>query len=170
MKRPLLLLLALAACRQEMDDMPRLEPMEAAPMFEDGTASLRPPPGAVPVDAYLGPVPEALPREVPLAVLERGRERYGIFCAPCHSPVGDGEGMIVQRGFPPPSSFHDPGLIAAPDRHFYEVITHGYGVMFPYASRVPPADRWANVAYVRTLQLAERAPVALVEPPAEARP
>ena len=141
--------------------MPRLEPLEAAPALKDGSAALRPPPGTVPVDADLSPVPDALPREVPLAVVTRGRERYDIFCAPCHSPVGDGEGMIVQRGFPRPPSFHDPGLIAAPDRHFYDVITHGYGVMFPYAARVPPADRWAIVAYIRALQLSQHAPAAL---------
>jgi hypothetical protein len=170
-RRAALVLLALAACKQEMADMPRFEPLEAAPMFEDGSAALRPPPGTVPLDADLSPVPEALPREVPLATVERGRGRYDIFCVPCHGPVGDGEDMVVQRGFPPPPSFHDPGLIAAPDRHFYDVITHGYGVIFPYAARVPPPDRWAIVACIRALQLAERAPVALAEPsPPEPRP
>lgn len=167
MRPAIAILFALAACKQEMADMPRLEPLEPAPMFEDGSAALRPPPGTVPVDADLSPVPDALPREVPLALVERGRERYDIFCAPCHSPLGDGEGMIVQRGFPPPPSFHDPGLVAAPDRHFYDVITHGYGVMFPYAARVPPADRWAITAYIRALQLSRRAPVALAGPSPE---
>jgi mono/diheme cytochrome c family protein len=163
-KRAALFFLVLAACRQEMADMPRLDPMERAPMFDGGSAALRPPPGTVPADADLAPVPDALPREVPLALVERGRERYDIFCAPCHSPLGDGDGIIVERGFPSPPSFHDPGLIAAPDRHFYEVITHGFGVMFPYAARVPPRDRWAIIAYIRALQLAERAPVALAGP------
>lgn len=164
MRRALVLILALAACRQEMQDMPRLDPMERAPMFDGGSAALRPPAGTVPVNAVLEPVPEALPREVPLALVERGRERFDIYCAPCHGPTGEGDGMIVQRGFPSPPSFHDPGLIAAPDRHIYDVISNGFGVMFPYASRVPPPDRWAIIAYVRALQLAERTPVGLLAP------
>ena len=164
MKRALLLLLALAACKQEMQTMPRLDPMEPAPMFDGGSEALRPPPGTVAASAVLDPAPQALPARVPSALVQRGRERFDIFCAPCHGPTGEGDGMIVQRGFPAPPSFHDPGLIAAPDRHFYDVISNGFGVMFPYGSRVPPADRWAIVAYVRALQLAFRTPVALLPP------
>lgn len=162
MRRAVLLALLLAGCRQDMADMPRLDPLQRAAMFSGQSAALLPPEGVVARDADLSPQPEALPREVPIAVLERGRERFGIFCVPCHSPVGDGEGMIVQRGFPHPPSFHDPRLIAAPDRHFYEVITNGFGVMFPYGSRVPPEDRWAIIAYIRALQLSRRTPVALI--------
>lgn len=163
MRGALLLLLLLAACRQEMADMPRLDPLERAQGLKGGVAAQLPPEGTVPVDADLSPVPEALPREVPLAMIERGRERFDIFCVPCHSELGDGDGMIVQRGFPSPPSFHDPGLIAAPDRHFYDVITNGFGVMFPYGARVTPEDRWAIIAYIRALQLAKRAPVALLD-------
>jgi hypothetical protein len=159
----LLPVLLTAGCRQEMADMPRLEALERAPMFAGGTAALRPPAGTVARDADLSPVAERLPREVPMAVLERGRERFGIYCEPCHSPVGDGEGIIVQRGFPQPPSFHDPGLIAASDRHYYDVITNGFGVMFPYGARVELADRWAIIAYIRALQLSRRAPVALLD-------
>jgi mono/diheme cytochrome c family protein len=87
-----------------------------------------------------------------LALVERGRERFNAFCSECHGYGGDADGMVVQRGFPRPPSFHDPQLIAAPDQHFVNVITNGYGVMYSYADRVPPADRWAITAYIRALQ------------------
>lgn len=90
------------------------------------------------------------------ASLARGRERYGIYCTPCHSVVGDGDGMVVRRGFPRPSSFHTDRLRAAPDAYFYSVITHGYGVMYPFGDRIAPADRWAIVAYLRALQTSGR--------------
>ena len=92
-----------------------------------------------------------------LKTLERGRERFNIYCAPCHSQLGDGTGMIVQRGFSKPPSFHEPRLRDAPPGHFYHVITHGYGAMYSYASRIEPADRWAIVAYIRALQLSQNA-------------
>lgn len=91
--------------------------------------------------------------------LARGRERFNIYCAPCHSEMGDGEGMIAQRGFPHPPSYHSDRLRQAPDRHFYDVITNGYGAMYPYADRVSPADRWAIVGYIRALQLSQHAPL-----------
>jgi len=99
-----------------------------------------------------------------LAVLERGRERFDIFCAPCHSIAGDGDGMIARRGFPHPPSFHIDRLRNAPDTHFYAVITDGYGAMFPYATRIPPDDRHAIVAYIRALQLSQHAAVADLPP------
>lgn len=98
------------------------------------------------------------PRPLTLTLLERGRERYGIFCAPCHGKTGDGDGRVVQRGFPAPPSYHDPRLRAAPDGHFFDVISRGYGVMYPYADRVAPDDRWAIVAYIRALQMSRNAP------------
>ena len=90
--------------------------------------------------------------------LERGRERYNIFCAPCHAKTGDGNGMIVQRGFSRPPSFHIDRLRQAPAGHYFHAITHGFGAMSSYASRIPPADRWAIVAYIRALQLSQNAP------------
>ena len=87
-------------------------------------------------------------------MLERGQQRYGIFCTPCHGLTGEGDGIVVTRGFPSPPSYLDPRLVAAPDRHFYDVVTRGYGAMYPYAARVGPADRWAIVAYIRALQFA----------------
>ena len=99
-------------------------------------------------------IPLPLTREL----LARGRERFDIFCAPCHSRLGDGDGPIVRRGFPAPPSFHTERLRGAPDSHFYAVITHGYGLMYPYADRVAANDRWAITAYIRALQLSQHAP------------
>src|SRR5262249_12226540 len=93
-------------------------------------------------------------------LLARGRQRYEIYCMPCHSPLGDGEGPVVQRGFPAPPSYHLQRLREAADRHFYDVITQGHGVMPSYADRVTPEDRWAIVAYIRALQLSQHAPLA----------
>jgi len=91
------------------------------------------------------------------ALLERGQDRFRIFCTPCHSELGDGRGMIVQRGFPPPPSYHTQRLREAPTQHFYDVITNGYGAMYPYADRISPADRWAIAAYIRALQRSQNA-------------
>ena len=95
---------------------------------------------------------QALPAERPAAMLARGRERFDIYCAPCHSPRGDGDGFIARRGFPHPPSYLEPRLRTAPDRHFFDVITSGYGVMYSYGDRVSPEDRWAIVAWIRELQ------------------
>lgn len=91
------------------------------------------------------------------ALLRRGQDRFRIFCRPCHSELGDGQGMIVQRGFPPPPSYHTQRLRDAPVQHFYDVITHGYGAMYPFADRVAPPDRWAIAAYIRALQRSQNA-------------
>jgi len=103
------------------------------------------------------------------ALLERGRERYDIFCSPCHSIAGDGDGMIARRGFPHPPSFHTDALRAASDAHLYAVITNGYGDMYSYATRIEPEDRLAIVAYIRALQLSQHAPLAAVPEPERAR-
>ena len=101
---------------------------------------------------------------VTLALLERGQERFRIYCTPCHSELGDGHGMIVQRGFPPPPSYHIDRLRQAPVQHFYDVITNGYGAMYSFAERVQPADRWAIAAYIRALQRSQNAKLADVPP------
>lgn len=98
------------------------------------------------------------------ALLLRGQERFRIYCAPCHSELGDGHGMIVQRGFPAPPDYTLPSLLEAPSQHFYDVITNGHGAMYSYADRVQPADRWAIAAYIRVLQLARHATMADVPP------
>lgn len=109
-------------------------------------------PGAA--TGYANPLP------ITPALLARGRERFDIYCAPCHSRAGDGDGMIARRGFPAPPSYHTPSLRNAPDSHFYQVISDGYGVMYPYADRIAPPDRWAIVAYIRALQMSQHAPAA----------
>jgi mono/diheme cytochrome c family protein len=98
----------------------------------------------------------AAPPPVDTALLARGQERYEIYCSPCHGLDGNGRGAVVERGFPQPPSYLAQRLVAAPARHFYDVITNGYGVMFSYAARVDPSDRWAIVAYIRALQLAQQ--------------
>jgi mono/diheme cytochrome c family protein len=116
------------------------------------TATRVPPDGIVPREAIDTAAPP-----LSLSLLERGRERFNIYCSPCHARVGDGNGMIVQRGFPHPPSFHSDRLRAAPTQHIYDVITNGYGAMYSYAARVPPPDRWAIAAYIRALQASQHA-------------
>jgi len=116
-------------------------------------------PAKTPDDTVQFEAKPAAPPPVTLALLERGQQRFRIYCTPCHSELGDGHGMIVQRGFPPPPSYHIDRLRAAPVEHFYDVITHGYGAMYSYANRVQPADRWAIAAYIRALQLSQHASI-----------
>ena len=101
---------------------------------------------------------------VTLALLQRGQERFRIYCTPCHSELGDGRGMIVQRGFPPPPSYHIDRLRKVPAQYFYDVITNGHGAMYSFANRVQPADRWAIAAYIRALQRSQDATLADVPP------
>jgi mono/diheme cytochrome c family protein len=99
-----------------------------------------------------------------LALLQHGGERFHIYCAPCHSELGDGHGMIVQRGFSPPPSYEETRLREGSTQHFYDVITQGHGAMYSFAQRVPPADRWAIGAYIRALQLSQQAVIADLSP------
>ena len=170
-------LLLLAACegaKQDMYDQPRYKPMAASSLFNSGSSAQPPPSGAV--ARARGPFADssggrkgaaavaqddaanASPRQpypLTLALLQRGQNRYTVYCVPCHSPLGDGDGLVVRRGFPSPPSFHTERLRGAADRHLYEVISHGYGVMYPFADRIAPPDRWAIVAYLRALQLSQ---------------
>jgi len=104
------------------------------------------------------------PPPLTLALLQRGQQRFRIYCTPCHSELGDGNGMIVQRGFPRPPSYHAEPLLHAPVQHFYDVISNGYGAMYAHGDRIRPRDRWAIVAYVRALQLSQHAAVADMPP------
>jgi mono/diheme cytochrome c family protein len=149
--------IALAAC-DNMANQPKRLPFEL-PYGAEANWPALPPPGIVARDEV--PVP---PPPITLALLEHGRQRFDIYCAPCHSRVGDGHGVIVQRGFPAPPSYYIDRLREAPAQHFYDVITHGYGAMYPYAARVGPADRWAIIAYIRALQASENARLAEVPP------
>ena len=155
--RMLALVVLLTGCEQNMYEQPKLKPYGAAPFFPGGLAALAPPHGTVPRTADPEPRSETLPLQLTDALLARGRERYDIFCSPCHGRVGNGEGIIVQRGFPAPPSYHTDRLRRAPDRHFYAVISDGFGRMYSYASRVPIPDRWAIVAFIRALQLSQHA-------------
>lgn len=155
-----------------MIDQPRYEPLEASDFFEDGAASRSPVPGTVPRGdrrgdkAFVsGVLPEGgfvtmSPLPINVDLLQRGRQRFNIFCSPCHSRTGDGQGMIVLRGFKQPASFHTDRLRAQPVGYFVDVITNGFGVMPSYASQVPPDDRWAIAAYIGALQLSQYARVA----------
>jgi mono/diheme cytochrome c family protein len=152
---------------------PKYKPLDPSKFFDDGRSARPLVPGTVArghlrIDElyYTGKINGVAVDEFPFPItrqdLERGRERYNIFCAPCHDDAGRGRGMIVQRGFPEPPSYHLDRLRQAPAGHFFDVMTHGYGTMYSYASRVPPDDRWRIAAYIRALQLSERATVAEV--------
>src|ERR1700730_18791303 len=159
-----------------MHVQPRYNPYDPSSFFVDGRSARQPVPGTVPRDAVLagdtGSDHESLSARsdtyrfsVTRAVLDRVRERYNIFCAPCHGLAGDGDGMIVHRGFQAPPSYHIESLRRAPASHFFEVITDGFGAMYTYGYRVPPRDRWAIVAYIRALQLSRQVNIAAVPEP-----
>jgi hypothetical protein len=166
-----LCLVLLAGCQQEMANQPRYEPLEASTFFADGLSSRPLVPGTVARDQLqleepfytghsAGEEVATLPLPLTSDLLARGRERYNIYCTPCHDHVGTGHGMIVRRGYPRPPSFHIPRLRQVPIGHFFVVITNGSGAMSAYASLVTPHDRWAITAYLRALQLSQYAPVA----------
>lgn len=163
------LALTCAGCRLDMHVQPRYNPYDPSTFFTNGMSARLPVPGTVPrgplrlsANELLysgkihGQLANVFPFPITQGVLERGRQRYNIFCSPCHGLSGDGDGMIVQRGFRQPPSYHIERLMNAPVGHFFDVITNGFGVMFPYGYRVSPRDRWAIVAYIRALQLSRR--------------
>lgn len=171
-------LTVLAGCQQAMQDQPRYEPLEASPFFADGQASRPLVPdtvarGHLRTDAHLyaglsgGTPADTLPFPVTYGLLARGQERFNIYCSPCHDRLGNGDGMIVRRGFTRPTSFHSDRLREAPVGHLFAVITHGFGAMPDYAAQISPVDRWAIIAYIRALQLSQHATLADV--PAEER-
>jgi hypothetical protein len=161
-----------------MYEQPRYEPLEPSSFFEDGRSSRPLVAGTVPREDARGAPPkgadedvfytgwrkgklaEAVPFPVDRDVLERGQERYRIYCVPCHAESGDGRGMIVRRGFNQPPPYYSEELRKQPIGHFFDVMTRGYGTMYSYAARVPPRDRWAIAAYIRVLQLSQHAEVA----------
>ena len=156
------------ACRRDMYDQPKAKPLSANSFFKDGTSARQIPPhtvargdarsdSAFSTGLTNGLLVTQLPMQLTPDLLARGRERYDIHCAVCHGRTGAGNGEIVRRGFPAPPTYHTNRLRNAPIGHFYNVITNGYGVMYPYASRVEPMDRWAIAAYVRALQLSHNA-------------
>ena len=159
-----------SGCRLDMHAQPKYLPYEPTTFFGDGRSERQPVPGTVArghlrLDELLytgkenGVLADKFPFPITREDLERGRERYNIYCTPCHDYTGTGNGMIVQRGFPPPPSFHIDRLRAAPAGHFFDVITNGDGAMYNYAARVEPEDRWRIAAYIRVLQLSRHASV-----------
>jgi len=160
--------LILTSCelRQAMYDQEKYEPLEKSTFFADGQ-SWRPQVegtvarGELREDTHFyegtvnGELSNVLPIELNKELLERGQQRYNIYCSPCHDRTGQGNGIIVKRGLKQPTSFHDDRLKNMPVGYFFDVITNGYGVMYSYASRVPIKDRWAIAAYIRTLQLSQ---------------
>lgn len=171
----LLPLLGHTSCRRGMVDQQKVKPLAQDDFFADSRGSRIPPAHTVArgqlredEQFYTGKIGNDLAATFPMPIspelLARGRERYEIYCAVCHASTGDGNGMIVQRGFPPPPSFHEQRLRDAPIGHFIDVITNGYGVMYSYASRVAPEDRWAVAAYIRALQLSQHATAADADP------
>ena len=157
----------LAGCDLSMTEQRKLSTYSPTALWPDGTTARPLPAGVVPQGDVERAAAAKNPPPVTEALLARGQERFGIFCAPCHGLAGDGDGVIVMHGFPAPPSYHVDRLLAAPAQHFYDVMTNGYGVMFSYADRVSPHDRWAIAAYIRALQLSRRAKVAEVPDAAE---
>jgi mono/diheme cytochrome c family protein len=165
----LALLMALTGCRLDMQVQPRMNPLARSDFFSDqrsarplveGTVAR----GELRADTYfytgkVGSSPgDYLPFPVTREVLQRGRERFNIYCAPCHSRLGDGNGFVPSRGFPrKPPSYHIPRLQKAPLGYFFDVMTNGFGIMPDYASQISPEDRWKIVAYIRALQLSQDA-------------
>jgi len=160
--------LATTGCRQDMHNQPRYKPFAATDFFGDGRAS-RPAiedtvaRGQLHIDQarYTGKVDgkdvEAFPIQMTRADVERGQQRFNIYCSPCHGRLGNGHGMIVARGLRQPPSYLDQRLVDAPVGHFFDVMTNGYGAMYSYASRVAVDDRWRVAAYIRALQLSQGA-------------
>lgn len=159
--------LTFAGCN-DMEHQPKYQPLDPSPFFADGRSS-RPPVddtvarGQLQLDDHLykgkvnGEPARTIPIPVTAELLNRGQERYDIFCSVCHGKTGDGRGMIVQRGMKQPESYHIDRLRQAPAGYFYDTIVNGFGVMYSYGDRIPVNDRWAIVAYIRTLQLSQNA-------------
>ena len=163
-----LTLVILTGCRQDMHDQPKYKALAPSSFFLDGRSARPLVPGTVArgdlredTDLYQGKVDgkwvDAFPFPVTKQILERGQERYNIYCVPCHDLVGNGQGMVVRRGFRAPPSYHIERLRQAPAGYFYDVITNGFGAMQDYSVQVPVRDRWAIVAYIRALQLSQHA-------------
>jgi mono/diheme cytochrome c family protein len=155
-----------------MHVQPRYNPYDPSNFFSDGRSERQPVEGTVARSEIVGGPNEVVdtgtlngkeidsfPFPITRAVLDRGRDRFNIFCAPCHGLAGDGDGMIVQRGFQRPPSYHIDRLRNAPVGHFFSVMTNGLGAMYPYGYRVLPRDRWAIIAYIRALQLSRQATI-----------
>ena len=171
-------LIALVSCRQKMANQPRYDPFESSDFFTDGMAARPRVAGTVArgelnvTDFFStgkigGQDGNGFPMAVTRALVDRGNERFDVYCAPCHGRLGDGAGMVPSRGYRRPPSFHTQALRQQPTGHFFDVMTNGFGSMPSYRTMIPPQDRWAIIAYIRALQLSQNATVADV--PADQR-
>jgi hypothetical protein len=173
--------LLLVACRQQMFQQPSYRPYQPSSFFADGT-SARPVPadtvarGQLRDDPLLftgkdasGQDATEFPFPITREVLTRGQQRFNVYCTPCHGFAGDGDGMVVRRGFTTPPTYHSDRLRQAPVGYFFRVISNGFGSMPSYATQVAASDRWAIIAYIRALQLSQAAPLVDVPPDARAR-
>jgi mono/diheme cytochrome c family protein len=158
-------------CRQDMHDAPRYDPLEASAVFPKGSSAQPLIAGTVPrgflnEDEHLqtgkvnGEPVNTFPFAITKADLDRGEERFNIFCTPCHGKTGEGNGMVVQRGYRQPPTYHSDRLREAPVAYFFDIMTNGFGVMPDYRSQIPVEDRWRIVAYIRALQLSQHASAA----------
>ena len=163
-----LLLLVTTACRNDMHDQPRYKPLAASDFFSDHRSARPQVEGTVArghlrIDdaRYTGKIAgeniDQFPIPIAKADIERGQSRFNIYCTPCHGRLGDGNGMVVLRGYRQAASYYTEKLMKAPVGHFFDVITNGFGAMPSYASRIEPDDRWRVIAYIRALQLSESA-------------
>ncbi|HVW07977.1 MAG TPA: cytochrome c [Bryobacteraceae bacterium] len=155
---------SLTACRRDMQDQPRYKPLQPGNFFTDGRSARPIPSDTVAIDelnngdsvhtGYVnGQWAATIPLPLNLALLQRGHERFDIFCSPCHGRLGDGDGMVAQRGVRAPVSFHTDRVRNEPPGYIFDVITHGFGAMEDYGDQVPVDDRWAIIAYIRALEL-----------------
>jgi len=163
-------LAGLPGCLDSMWNGSRLKPLEPSPLFADGRSSRNLVPDTVARGHLVSDAPydtgranDAPVHRIPVLVtrelVDRGERRFNIYCSPCHGRTGEGNGMIVQRGFSPPPNFHGDRLRKAPVGHFFDVITNGYGAMYSYSDRVAVPDRWAIAAYIRVLQRSHNATI-----------
>jgi mono/diheme cytochrome c family protein len=162
-----------------MDNQPKVLPQTASDFFYNGASMREPVPGTVPIGGLKedtafftgkgadGQFVAAIPHPVDEALLERGRQRYVIYCQPCHDPRGDGKGILFQRGNVPTATFHQEKILKYPDGQIFDVITNGMGLMSSYRWAIPPSDRWAIVAYVRELE--RKRPASATNAPAAAQ-
>lgn len=176
-----ILLISGLGCRQDMHDEPKFFPQRGTDFYADGRSARPQVDNTVArnqlhADTYFytgfinGKEGDGMPFPVTMKVLERGQERYNIYCTPCHSRVGNGMGMIVDRGYAHASDYHTARLEAAPLGHFFNVMSNGYGAMPDYSAQIAPVDRWAIVAYIKALQLSQKATQADVPPGAHVEP
>jgi mono/diheme cytochrome c family protein len=168
-------MLVLAGCREDMQNQPKFVPQRGTSFYADGRSARPQVPDTVARNQNMegtyfdtgligGKEGDGLPIPLTIDTIERGQERYNIYCSACHSRVGNGDGMIVQRGYRPAGDFHTPRLRTAPLGHFFVVMTNGYGAMPDYAAQLTPQDRWAVAAYIRALQLSQNATQADLAP------